>query len=113
MYVGLVAVCALSPWAGAAQPIDAATLGNIDAAIGFCRQLNPANEATYAAFRVSVIGSLQGAALTALTETPEYRAALEAGTKELADKPHDIAAKECAALKPARAVGTAKGPKHH
>jgi hypothetical protein len=113
MFVGLIAACALSPWADAAQPIDAATLGSIDAAIGFCRQLNPANEPIYAAFRASVIGSLQGAALTALTETPEYRDALEAGTKELVDKPHDTAAKECAALKPPRAVRAAKGPKHH
>ena len=110
--IGLGLGCAASLPSWADGSLDAATLARVDAAIVFCRQLNPAGEPAYSALRASVIGKRSGAVVEALTRTPEYREALEAGGKTLAEEPQEAALKGCTDLVPVNKHRDAKAPKH-
>ena len=112
MILGIGIAYVMGSLASAAEQIDAATLGKLDAAVTFCRQLNPAGESTYNALRVSLIGQLSASALEAMTQTAEYREALAAGGKTLSEEPQESAVKDCMALAPAGGTREPQAHKH-
>lgn len=112
MILGFGIACVMSSLVSAEEPIDAATLGRIDAAIAFCRQLNPGGESGYKALRASLVGELSGSAVEALTQTAEYREAYDAGSKTVAEEPRESAVKDCAKLLPARGPRKPQAHKH-
>jgi hypothetical protein len=112
MILMLAGACVMASQASAAAPVDPVSLGKIDAAIAFCRQVYPDGEPAYNALRASVIGNLSVAAVNALTQTTEYRESLESGSKTLADEPRETALKDCMALVPASGPPASHAHKH-
>jgi hypothetical protein len=110
--LGFGAACLLASLASAAESIDPATLGNFDAIVALCRQLNPGGESAYKALRASLISGLSGTAVEALMQTEEYRDALEAGGKTAAKEPRESALRDCIKLVPTRGSRQAPAHKH-
>jgi hypothetical protein len=108
MILSMAMACASASLAQAAAPLDPETLGKLDAAIAFCHTLHPDGEPGYKALRASMVGKLSEPALEALTRSPEYRAALENGARELSGEPRESALQDCKALAPAPARSARK-----
>jgi hypothetical protein len=97
---GIGAACLLGTPAWAEESLDPATLGGLDGVLAVCRQVNPAGESAYKALRASMVVGLSDQAVLALTQTAEYKEALDASSKKLGGEPREAALKDCSALVP-------------
>jgi hypothetical protein len=113
LHLGFAIAVAATSLASAAEPGYAGTLGNFDAIVASCTQLNPAGESAYKAMRASLVGDMSSAELEALMQTPEYREALESSNKSIAAESKDVALKDCIKLMPSHGARQPKPHKHH
>jgi len=91
---GIAVSC--SAWAG--DPIDPAALGNIDAMLATCREVNPGGKAAYDTLREGMLGEQPEGTLAALTQTPEYKQAYDSAREKAEAEPRDSALKGCTQL---------------
>ena len=111
MILGLSIGCACFTSVWADEPIEPAMLGSFDAAVAFCSQIYPDGESAYKALRATMVRGIPSAEVQAITQRAEYRDALEAGGKELAQEPHDSAVRKCIELMPAGKLRAPHGTK--
>lgn len=97
---GLIAAIAVR----AEESIDPVTLGNLDAVIAFCGEINPAGAPSYAALKKTVVGSEAAEAVEAVTQKPEYHEAYEATRKNATGQSHEAALNSCQSLAPVHAA---------
>jgi hypothetical protein len=103
---------AMSCSAWADGPLDPAALGNFDAMLASCRQVNPAGKAAYDSLRAAMIGEQPDDVVAALEQTSEYRQAYEAAHQKTEAEPRDSTLKECTNLAAALGPQVHKSAKH-
>lgn len=97
----------MSCTAGADEPLNLEVLGNFDAMLASCVQVNPAGKSAYDALLAALMGNQTGTAVSAARQTPEYRQAFDEARKKNDERPRDAVVSECSTL------ASSMGPRRH
>ena len=103
--LGIGTAVACSAWA--ADPVDPAALGSLDAMLATCRAVNPSGQAAYDTLREALVGEQPEGALETVAQTPEYKTAFDEARKKAEGESQDSARQGCVQL------AAALGPRVH
>lgn len=105
--IGIGLSVGMSCAAAADEPLNLEVLGNFDAMLASCVQVNPAGKPAYDALIAVLMGSQSGTAASAARQTPEYRQAFDEARKKNDERPRDAVVSECSTL------ASSLGPRRH